>query len=274
MKRNGFTLIELLMVISIIVVLVSITSQALSAARNRAKATLCMSNSKQLYLGLASYETENSLFPVSFTDSGAYLTTNPPSGRHIGNHSHDYVGWWWFDFIYEYIGVDSFLEYGDSIIRCPSRRQYSKYRMNILVANYGVNQSIMRSNYHRKKYKEFRGKPLSSGNVSSPSECLLLVDSGYSIINWTHVTDKPPFELTDNRLDTSYLPGLTALNQDKPVNTDIQKADAVLGRHSNKSVNVTYVDGHVENKSATDLYVEEDNGRYINRYPLWSARKR
>ncbi|QQE13461.1 prepilin-type N-terminal cleavage/methylation domain-containing protein [Planctomycetota bacterium] len=72
--RSGFTLIELLVVISIIALLIGILLPALSAARGTAKDMACMSNQRQLMLGVFAYSINNNgLYPIGYTwyDSGA-----------------------------------------------------------------------------------------------------------------------------------------------------------------------------------------------------------
>jgi prepilin-type N-terminal cleavage/methylation domain-containing protein len=59
MKRRGFTLIELLVVVAIIALLISILVPALSAARARAKASVCMSNLRQVGLALRNYADDH-----------------------------------------------------------------------------------------------------------------------------------------------------------------------------------------------------------------------
>lgn len=54
-KPNGFTLIELLVVIAIIAILASILFPVFAQAREKARATMCLSNLKQIGMGLGMY---------------------------------------------------------------------------------------------------------------------------------------------------------------------------------------------------------------------------
>ena len=260
---HGFTLVELLVVIAIITLLMAILLPALQSSRRQAEAVLCGSNIKQLVFGLAMYETENQTFPHAFDD----IPNDPPPGDYAGGSAYDRIGWWWFNYIAVYSKKDRGKR---TVLRCPSKHlKNRKLKDNILCGNYGVNRSICKNPDDIQSHREeFVGMPLRSSDIPRPSETLLVVDSGYSMISWWHATDIPPVVLGDAIIeDTAYIPGLW-INKERDLWPG-QEGDALNGRHPNKTVNVGFADGHVSREKADDLFVEKTDGEYKNRSPLW-----
>jgi hypothetical protein len=261
MKRSCFTLIELLVVIVTVSLVMAILVPTLRHSREQAKAALCSSNMKHLLLGLFSYEAKHEKLPYGFDNT----PTVPPPGGYPGGSAYDRMGWWWFNFI------EGFYKKSDSkktVARCPSKRlRNPKLKDNILCGNYGVNQSICKSSTGQSSQAEFIGTPLRSSSISRPVETLLIVDSGYSIINWWHATDEPPVALGNTIEDTAYIPGLW-INKDKNLWPG-QEKDAIKGRHPNKTINVGFVDVHISRMKADDLFVEKSGDKYKNLRPLW-----
>ena len=259
MRRFGFTLIELLVVIATIALLTAILTPVLQSSRRQAKAILCSSNIKQLVLGLMMYESENDSLPHAFDKP----IPGPPPGDYPGDSTYDRRGWWWFNYIDDYFSKGK-----DTVLRCPSKRlRNPRLKNDILCGNYGVNQSICKNSSGRIKHAEFIGTPLRTANIQRAGETLLIVDSGYSTINWWYATDTPPVSFGSTIEDTAYIPGLK-INKDRVLWYG-QKGDAVNGRHPNKTVNVGFADGHISRTKADDLFVEKTNGSYKNRSPLW-----
>jgi len=262
MKRASFTLVELLVVIATIVLLGAILLSSLQNCTRHARAGVCSSNIRQMLLSFTTYENTNGAFPYAFSST----PVDPPPGGYLGHSECDRRGWWWLNHIVNYSQKE---QDRTPVTWCPSRKiRIGRLSDNVLCGNYGVNQSICKMSHGRKSCAEFIGMPLRSTDISNPGQTLLLVDSGYSMINWWHAADSPPVILGNSTIeDTAYIPGLW-INKKRALWPG-QEEDAINGRHPNKTVNVGFADGHVSSNEADDLCVEKTNNEYKNLCPLW-----
>ncbi|MBM3500762.1 MAG: DUF1559 domain-containing protein [Armatimonadetes bacterium] len=74
MQRRGFTLIELLVVIAIIAILAAILFPVFARAREKARQTSCLSNVKQIMLGILMYAQDfDEKFPGSWANGSSGL---------------------------------------------------------------------------------------------------------------------------------------------------------------------------------------------------------
>ena len=91
-KHTGFTLIELLVVIAIIAILAAILFPVFARARENARKTNCLSNLKQLGMGMLQYAQDyDETFCPSCATTG--IPTPPPDG-------YWYPGWeFWPQFV-------------------------------------------------------------------------------------------------------------------------------------------------------------------------------
>jgi prepilin-type N-terminal cleavage/methylation domain-containing protein/prepilin-type processing-associated H-X9-DG protein len=98
--RSGFTLIELLVVIAIIAILAAILFPVFAQAREKARASTCLSNQKQVSLALSMYGQDyDETFPFT-------IAQDPNTKAEI----------WWEDLVSPYIKASNV----GGILSCPS----------------------------------------------------------------------------------------------------------------------------------------------------------
>ena len=160
-RRSGFTLIELLVVIAIIAILAAILFPVFARARAKAQANTCLSNVKQLTLGVLMYanDYDERVVPAS----GSWNT--PPS---------------WKAFIYPYIK-------NADLFRCPS---YFPMSVSGMAGDDipGTNPAVrFQASYALNACSNINGTPptsyycggaMSMAEIPKPAETLFIVESG------------------------------------------------------------------------------------------------
>jgi len=150
-KSLAFTLIELLVVISIIAILAAMLLPALGKAKEKAKATNCLSNLKQWGVALHLYANENrdSLPPEGWV--------NPPANPTTANHTNCWFValpltiklQWYYEMPWR---TNEFADLGKSIWICPSNPRRSDgralfhYCLNGFIDGSGSSDQLVKMN--------------------------------------------------------------------------------------------------------------------------------
>lgn len=159
---RAFTLIELLVVISIIALLIAILLPALGAARRSVRDMQCLSNQRQIGVGLYGYSVENKdLLPISYYDGNTVASDQTDWAVQIASYMAD-------------SGVDNYGEGGQDQpspgIQCPSA-QINGGRLH-----YGGNLMLLPFLINNAYAGNLR--PYAVSNMKRPTEILMVADGG------------------------------------------------------------------------------------------------
>ncbi|MEP0765780.1 MAG: DUF1559 domain-containing protein [Fimbriimonadia bacterium] len=151
MRRPGFTLIELLVVIAIIAILAAILFPVFARARESAKQTECMSNQKQLGLGVTMYLEDFRAFPplLGYITYDAARFPNQPG---------------WFCSYWRYAK-------SKEIARCHKSKPLSSVRAGQFTIDYIHNSWLLGYGTRR----------VTMATVRSPAKLIVLYCFGYKI---------------------------------------------------------------------------------------------
>jgi len=215
--KNAFTLIELLVVIAIISILAAVLFPVFARARENARRASCMSNLKQIGLGIMQYVQDyDERYPH------AVIHHDPP---YPGGENYQTGYWFWQQIIYSYTKSNQ-LSY------CPSGQSESRPTHY----NYGVNALITGATTS--------ATPLAMAAVRAPASTYLAMDSGTYIIRMPM-----PGNSTDDVLEPHgsswYLPGMEEYSGVVSSFEGFAATDYKNGRHFH-GLNVIFADGHVK----------------------------
>jgi prepilin-type N-terminal cleavage/methylation domain-containing protein/prepilin-type processing-associated H-X9-DG protein len=170
-KSFGFTLIELLVVIAIIAILAAILFPVFAQAREAARKTSCLSNEKQIALGILMYTQD---YDEHLQDM--VLGGNCNQSCWVGQGcAYQDGGGWWFGRIYPYIK-------NYQIFACPDdTRSFSTNQPNTnsnawnqaIELGTGANPVFFRESYGYNEWID--GNPGGTGNTSPITDTLAAV---------------------------------------------------------------------------------------------------
>lgn len=232
--KQGFTLIELLVVIAIIAILAAILFPVFSRARENARRISCVSNLKQIGLGITMYVQDNDgAYPMASNSDG--------SGRR------------WPDYIFPYVKsaqlfVCPSVGSGDVDTRGPSwattpipTGPVGKY------FGYGYNYQYLGNS----RTPARPGFPFTATDsvVSAPAQTIAVADTGgvgTSGTTGTYVIDPPQLVLNaDLSARGSGRPSATDAYYPVGSGSDITRRSIPAPRHL-ETVSVAFADGHAK----------------------------
>jgi prepilin-type N-terminal cleavage/methylation domain-containing protein/prepilin-type processing-associated H-X9-DG protein len=180
--RSAFTLIELLVVIAIIAILAAILFPVFARARENARRASCMSNLKQIALGMNMYIQDYdsrypSPYPLDESSGSKKLIVNNDKSMPSGVFNSYYVNSTYGSTTYGHYAtwMDLVQPYTKStqIFVCPSaaRPTDPSYGYNMVFGSFGSDS------YWYKQVADTYWMPMTESEVQRPAEVIMFMDS-------------------------------------------------------------------------------------------------
>ena len=225
-----FTLIELLVVIAIIAILAAILMPALSSARERAKASQCVSNLKSLATAVQSYTDGNrDLFPVWYGHWESHWCYMLQFGKYFSSGPYTAAN-------YKSLATKVSSSQPSGILKCPAARELE---VSATLKYSGTHYAINELTYIDARAESNFASALTRGKAPGrhPSEHMMLTDNNHEHASTSDVSK--PSTQDANGTTYRYFEGVA-------LTTTGEAATAGIQRHQGGMVaNVAFWDGHV-----------------------------
>lgn len=219
-SKRGFTLIELLVVIAIIAILAAILFPVFAKAREKARQTACLSNMKQIGLGMMMYmDDHDGVYPP-------HLSANPAGSQAVYST--------WTQMVYSYIK-------NTQIFICPDRGDIRTATNPGATTNAAYNDGLYQTTYGMNYWLSSWYYPdATESGIELPAETIWVAEDGRTGSQWNG--SPAGYMLT---YPSWY--GMTPPRRTNPTyGVDIQGAPAVLTDRHTGGLNLLWCDGHAK----------------------------
>jgi len=237
-KVSAFTLIELLVVIAIIAILAAILFPVFAKVREKARQTSCLSNEKQIGLGLLQYVQDNDE-TLTKAFYGPFDWSQADGSRYK-----------WEDAVYPYVK-------SDAVFNCPDdpnkEADHFIYYKNLPVPNtshenhgsYGMNVAYYNDTTFNKHHPTSGtdGGCNTLAAIGVPADTIWIMDANYFQVAWDTEANNP-----------------IAFDTDQP--PYIAQA---WGLHTGR-FNVLWCDGHSKSLTASQIMTPANDGSGAYKY--------